>query len=94
MRTDLEYDPDRPIRRLETGDTAVIFVTHFPDTIVRDKDRVKYGHIPRGEYAARVIKPYTLSCERYPELSGKYNYWRGDKRGCSDGIYACEFSQA
>lgn len=25
-----------------------------------------------------------------PELSGYYNYWYGDKRGCSDGIYATE----
>lgn len=53
MRTDLEYDPDRPIRRLETGDTAVIFVTHFQDTIVRDKDRVKYGHISECTYLLR-----------------------------------------
>lgn len=93
MRTDLGYDPDHPIRRLEAGDMAVISVIHFPDTIVRDKDKVKYGHIPKGEYLAKVIKPYTLFCERYPELSGHYNYWRGDKRGCSDGIYADELKK-
>lgn len=90
MRTDLEYDPDIPIGRLEAGDVAVISVIHFPDTIVNDKDKAKYGHIPKGEYLAKVVKPYFLSCEKYPELSGRYNYWRGDKRGCSDGIYADE----
>lgn len=90
MRTDIEYDPDRPLMRLEKGDMAIISVVHFPDTIVRDKDKAEYGHIPKGEYPARVIRPYTLSCDRYPELGGRYNYWRGDKRGCSDGIYADE----
>lgn len=90
MKTDIEYSADCPLARLETGDKAVISVTHFPKQIVRDKDKIKYAHIPNGVYQAEVVKPYLLACEDYPELSGYYNYWRGDKRGCSDGIYADE----
>lgn len=90
MRTDIEYSKDQPLARLETGDVAIISVTHFPNSIVRDKDKSKYAHIPNGIYKAKVVKPFYLTCEDYPELSGYYNYWRGDKRGCSDGIYADE----
>ena len=93
MRSDLKYDRDRPIRRLEAGDVAVISVIHFPESIVRDRDKIKYAHIPNGKYPAKVVEPYHLCCEEYPELSGKYNYWRGDKYGCSDGIYAYELNQ-
>lgn len=90
MNIYINYSVDTPLARLEKGDIAVISVTHFPDCIVRDKDKAKYAHIPNGRYQAEVVKPYFLSCEEYPELSGYYNYWRGDKRGCSDGIYADE----
>lgn len=86
----IEYDSDRPLMRLEVGDVAEISVTHFPLTIVKKKDQQKYGHIPSGKYKAKVIDEYHLECEEFPELSGKYNYWRGDKRGCSEGIYADE----
>lgn len=90
----IEYSFDRPLLRLEIGDIAEISVTHFPDSIVKEKDRKKYGHIPNGIYKAMVVKPYQLMCEEYSELSGHYNYWRGDKRGCSDGIYANEVGKS
>ena len=86
----IKYESDNPLARLEVGDTAEISVTHFPHSIVKEKDIKKYGHIPNGIYEATVISPYQLKCMEYPELSGNYNYWRGDKRGCSDGIYANE----
>lgn len=86
----IKYESDMPLSRLETGDIAEISVTHFPQNIVKEKDIKKYGHIPNGIYDAKVISPYRLECKEYPELSGCYNYWRGDKRGCSDGIYANE----
>lgn len=89
----IKYEPDRPLYRLEPGDEAEISVTHFPDAIVKLKDRLKYGHIPNGKYKAIVTTEYHLKCDLYPELDGAYNYWRGDKRGCSDGIYADEIGR-
>lgn len=86
----IKYDSDRPLMRLEVGDIAEIRVTHFPTSIVKAKDQQKYAHIPNGKYKAKVISEYHLECEEFPELSGAYNYWRGDKRGCSEGIYADE----
>jgi hypothetical protein len=86
----MKYHKDQPLARLEKGDVAEINVTHFPPFIVREKDRKKYGHIPEGIYKAQVVAPYELKCHEFPELSGKYNHWYGDKYGCSDGIYANE----
>ena len=90
----IKYEFDNPLARLESGDTAEISVTHFPHSIVSEKDIKKYGHIPNGTYEAKVISPYQLKCVEYPELSGRYNYWRGDKRGCSDGIFANEVGKS
>ena len=90
----IEYEFDRPLLRLEKGDIAEISVTHFPHAIVKERDIQKFGHIPNGVYEATVIAPYQLKCEEYAELSGHYNYWRGDKRGCSDGIYANEVGKS
>lgn len=90
----VEYESDRPLMRLEKGDSSEISVTHFPRSIVKEKDIQKYGHIPDGVYNAVIVAPYQLKCEEYPELSGHYNYWRGDKRGCSDGIYANEVGKS
>ncbi len=91
---DVPYDSDCPLLRAEKGDIVEISVTHFPDSIVREKDIKKYGHIPNGIYCATVVEPYKLECKEYPELSGYYNYWRGDKRGCSDGIYSNEIGKS
>ena len=91
---DIKYSSDRPLMRLQEGDIAEISVTHFFKSIVREKDIQKYGNIPNGAYKASVIAPYQLKCEEYPELSGRYNYWRGDKWGCSDGIYADEVGKS
>lgn len=86
----IPYDKDCPLQRVEEGDAVEISVMHFPNKLVRDKDVKKYGHIPDGVYHAVAVAPYKLKCEQHPELSGYYNYWYGDKRGCSDGIYATE----
>ena len=88
----IPYDKDCPLQRVEEGDAVEISVMHFPNKLVRDKDVKKYGHIPDGVYHAVAVAPYKLKCEQHPELSGYYNYWYGDKRGCSDGIYATECS--
>lgn len=82
----IPYDKDCPLQRVEEGDAVEISVMHFPNKLVRDKDMKKYGHIPDGVYHAVAVAPYKLKCEQHPELSGYYNYWHGDKRGCSDGI--------
>ena len=84
----IPYDKDYPLQRVEEGDAVEISVMHFPNKLVRDKDVKKYGHIPDGVYHAVAVAPYKLKCEQHPELSGYYNYWYGDKRGCSDGIGA------
>lgn len=91
---DIPYEFDRPLLRAEKGDVVEISVTYFPQSIVREKDIKKYGNIPNGIYRAVIVKPYKLKCGEYPELSGYYNYWRGDKRGCSDGIYANEVGKS
>lgn len=90
----IDYEFDRPLLRLEKGDIAEISVTHFPQSIVKGKDIQKYGHIPNGVYEATVVAPYQLKCEEHPELNGHYNYWRGEKRGCSAGIYANEVGKS
>lgn len=86
----IPYDKYYPLQRVEEGDAVEILVMHFPNKLVRDKDVKKYGHIPDGVYHAVAVAPYKLKCEQHPELSGYYNYRYGDKRGCSDGIYATE----
>ena len=91
---DISYEFDRPLLRTEKGDIVEISVTHFVKSIVKEKDIKKYGHIPNGIYRATVVEPYKLECNEYPELSGYYNYWRGDKSGCSDGIYANEVGKS
>ena len=61
----LKYESDQPLARLKPGDQATIIrVTHFPD----------------GDHEARCVAPVTLECAKYPELNGRYNMWRGDKR--------------
>lgn len=90
---DIPYEFDRPLLRAEKGDIVEISVTHFSKNIVREKDIKKYGHIPNGKYRAVVVEPCKLECKEYPELNGHYNLWRGDKRGCSDGIYAKEIGK-
>ena len=48
----IAYESDRPLLRVEKGDIVEIAVTHFPQSIVREKDIKKYGHIPNGIYCA------------------------------------------
>lgn len=87
----MEYDNGRPLARLEKGDKAIISVAHT-DT-AREKDRVKYKNVPNGEYEATVIEEYRLECKKYPELSGSYAMWYGNKWGCTEGIYADEIKE-
>lgn len=86
----IPYNEDYPLQRVEKGDAVEISVMHLPNEFVRDKDVKKYSHIPDGIYHAVAVAPYKLKCEEYPALSGYYNYWYGDKRGCSDCIHATE----
>ena len=75
----LKYESDQPLARLKPGDQATIIrVTHFP--FAREKDKEKYRNVPDGDHEARCVAPYTLECAKYPELNGRYNMWRGDKR--------------
>ena len=83
-----KYDSGRPIRRLEKGDKAVIRVTHFASANSKDKER--YKDVPSGSYEAVCVDYLYLECEIYPILSGRYNFWRGGRWGCSEGIYANE----
>lgn len=84
----IKYDSGRPLMRLEKGDKAVISVIRFP--FANDKDKERYKDVPPGDYEAVCVDYLWLKCEKYPILSGRYNYWRGDKWGCSEGIYADE----
>ena len=88
---DENYDSSRPLMRLEKGDKAVIRFTRFP--FAKEKDKQKYKDIPIGRYEAVCIEPYYLECPVQPLLGGRFNYWRGDKWGCSEGIYADEVSK-
>lgn len=87
---DIKYDQQRPLRRLEAGDSAIIEVKH--SGLERKTHKQKYGAIPDGTYKAKVVSPYELECEEYPVLSGKYCYWYGNKHGCAGPIYADELS--
>lgn len=84
----IKYDSGRPLMRLEKGDKAVISVSRFP--FANSKDKERYKDIPSGSYDAVCIDYLRLKCEKHPILSGRYNYWRGEKWGCSEGIYADE----
>lgn len=84
----IRYDSGRPLMRLEKGDKAVIRVTHFP--FANSKDKERYKDVPSGSYEAVCVDYLRLECEIYPILSGRYNYWRGERWGCSEGIYANE----
>lgn len=86
---DIKYDSSRPLMRLENGDKAVISVCHFP--FAKDKDKEKYKDIPVGIHEAICTEPYYLECKEHPVLSGRYNYWRGEKWGCSEGVYGDEY---
>jgi hypothetical protein len=88
---EFEYDWQRPLRRLEVGDSAIIKVRH--NSLEKESQRKKYGAISDGVYKAQVIAPYELKCEDYPILSGKYCYWYGNKFGCSGLIYADELGR-
>lgn len=87
---DIEYDSSQPLLRLEEGDKAVIRVYKLPDSIISDKDKKKYGNVPNGEYEAICTGDYKLECKEHPVLSGKYNFWYGDKWGTNYGIHADE----
>lgn len=85
---DIPYDSSRPLMQLEPGDKAVIKVGRFP--FANENDKQKYGAVPVGIYEAECTGPYILKCIQQPLLSGTYNYWHGDKWGCSENIYADE----
>lgn len=89
----IEYCSSIPLERLEKGDKAIISVTHFDQSIVKEKDRNKYKDVPNGKYEAICVEPYYLECEEYPVLNGRYTFWNGGKWGCTEGIYADEFKQ-
>ena len=84
----IKYESDQPLARLDPGDKAIIRVTHFP--FARENDKERYKNVPAGDHEAKCVAPYRLECAKYPELNGRYNMWLGDKRGCSEGIYARE----
>lgn len=88
MKSDMKYDSSMPLARLEEGDKAVIRVTHF--RLANNKDKERYKDVPAGKYGAVCVDYLRLECKEYPVLSGKYNFWRGDKWGCSELIYADE----
>lgn len=64
-----EYDSSFPLARLEKGDKAIIEVNRFPDSIISDKDKKKYGDVPNGKYEAACVGDYKLECKEYPVLS-------------------------
>lgn len=88
---EIKYDWQRPLMRLEAGDSAVIKVRH--GGLEKPAHKKKYGAIPDGVYKAKVIAPYELKCEDYPVLSGKYCYWYGNKYGCAGLILADELGR-
>ena len=83
-----EYDELFPLERLEKGDKAIIKVRYLG--VATEKDFNKYKDVPDGVYEAVCVGNGKLECKEYPVLSGKYNWWMGDKWGCTYGIYADE----
>lgn len=49
-----------------------------------------YKNVPDGYYNGTYMGNYNVACSEYPELSGKYNYWRGDRWGFSSLLFADE----
>lgn len=88
-----EYDKSTPLARLENGDRAIISVYRNPDSIIPEKEKNKYGHVPNGRYQAVYVGDYELKCSEYPVLNGKYCFWYGNKWGTSYGIYADEYKE-
>ena len=86
-----EYSSCFPLERLEKGDKAIIRVRYLGGA--REKDLKKYKDVPDGEYEAIYVGNGRLECKEYPVLSGKYNWWHGDKLGCTYGIYADEMEE-
>lgn len=86
----IEYDSFMPLKRLENGDKAIISVGHFDQSIVKEKDINKYKEVPNGKYEAICVGEYKLECKEHPVLSGRYCFWRGNKWGCTESIYADE----
>lgn len=74
---DIPYERLQPLERLEIGDKGLITVT----TPTNYKELTKLKGVPQGQHTAIVTAPYTLKCEQYPQLSGRYTKWYGYKRG-------------
>lgn len=88
MNTNIPYDSSRPLMRLEKGDEVLI--TYRKRKFENEKDRKKYENVPDGTFTGVYEGNYSVSCEKYPELSGKYNYWCGDRWGTSAVLHARE----
>ncbi|MGG5333863.1 hypothetical protein [Enterococcus sp. AZ163] len=89
MDSTIRYDSSRPLMRLEKGDQC--FITYLGSTSgTSDKDKEKYSSVPKGTFPAIYKGNYVVECEKYPELSGKYNYWRGDRWGTTSLLWAHE----
>ena len=90
MKSNMAYDQDRPLLRLETGDKAIIKV-FCPVGPKNNRHKFK-DTLASGTYEAIVVSKYVLECKEEPLLSGRYCYWNGNKWGCS-GIYADELTK-
>ncbi|OQO88126.1 hypothetical protein BH739_04000 [Enterococcus casseliflavus] len=88
MKSELEYDSSRPLMRLEKGDK--VFIKYREAIYENEKDRSVYKNVPDGYYNGTYMGNYTVKCSEYPELSGKYNYWRGDRWCSSSFLFADE----
>lgn len=89
MDLSINYDSSRPLMRLEEGDKC--FISYLGGTsYVSEKDKKKYAGVPKGTFSAIYKGNYVVECEEYPELSGKYNYWRGERWGTTSHLYAHE----
>lgn len=88
MKSNIHFDSSRPLMRLEKGDK--VFIEYTKTIYQNEKDQKKYKNVPDGQYEGVYLGDYTIKCEEFPELSGKYNYWLGTRWGSSAKLFASE----
>lgn len=98
MKDWLEYEDNRPLRRIEKGDAVQIVVINpkVQNPKFYSDKAARICKIPNGRYKAVCVSEWPssrLECEEQPLLSGTYTYWGGNKFHFT-GIYAAELDSA
>ena len=88
MKSEIRYDPYRPLTRLEKGD--IVYIRYTRAFYESEEDKLKYKNVPEGTHTGTYMGDDYIQCSEYPELSGKYDYQGGRRFGSSALLYADE----